>query len=146
MLQSIKQMKSFLRYPIIPNSRTGHQAESMKPRLVCMIQSSKNMQYIQCWKGKEVATEGRHFSEETTEAALRSLYFIFHAPLECQQSHPGHLTTFPLPPSWLKKSGKACACREGRYFLYESLCLNVTRISPEWVILSCPRSVNLFFI
>lgn len=73
MLQSIKQM-SFLQYPIIPNSRTGHQAESMKPRLVCMIQSSKNMQYIQCWKGKEVAIEGRHFSEETTEAALRSFY------------------------------------------------------------------------
>lgn len=72
MLQSVEQTKSFFQYPIIPNSRTGHWAESIKPRLVCMIQSSKNMRYIQCRKGKEVAIERRHFSEETTEAAFRS--------------------------------------------------------------------------
>lgn len=76
MLQSVKEMKSFFHYPIIPNSRTGHWAESINPK-----QSAWSNQVAtsstQRRKGKEVATERRLFFQRKPQKQL-SEAFIFH--------------------------------------------------------------------
>lgn len=112
MLQSLKQMKSFFQGPIIPNCRTGHWAEH-KPQTGLDDPIKQKHAAHTTEKGQGGGIEKGIFRGKHRSSFQKLFYSTIIHPPECQQSQPGHLVAFPLPPSLLQQRGKVGVGKEG---------------------------------